>query len=227
MTVTGIIQDPPENSTIRFDFLAPVRLFGDFIETSWSSGSQTFVLLKENVAVNDFRQKISDITTKYDNVTGLSRVTDIEKITDIRLYNMNGQDPVVYLYIFASIAVIILLLACTNYIILTTARAGNRTREIGIRKVTGAYKKDLIMQFFGESMLLISVAGMISVFLVYLFLPSFNNLSSKNLTLNFAEDISLLLWFTGIIVFTGIVSGSYPAVILSSFKPVNILKGQL
>ncbi|MFC1493399.1 FtsX-like permease family protein, partial [candidate division KSB1 bacterium] len=138
-----------------------------------------------------------------------------------------GQDPVVYLYIFACIAVIILLLACTNYIILTTARAGNRTKEIGIRKVTGAYKKDLVMQFFGESMLLIAFAGMIGIIFACLFLPSFNALSSKNLSLNFAEDISLLFWLAAITIFTGIVSGSYPAIVLSSFKPVNILKGQL
>jgi len=124
-------------------------------------------------------------------------------------------------------AFFLLIIACINFMSLTTARSGNRAKEIGMRKVTGAKRADIIKQFYGESILLAFIALVLAIVLVSLFLPVFNNLSEKQITMNLSGNILTIFGLIGITIFTGILSGSYPAIFLSSFQPVKVLKGSL
>ncbi len=143
----------------------------------------------------------------------------------IHLYSLNGTNPIIYVYIFLTIAIAILLIACMNFINLSTARSNTRAKEIGMRKVVGASKGDIIKQFLGESILLSFFSLFLAIGMVFILLPAFNTLARKQLTLDITGNISTLLGLIGITLFTGLVSGSYPAMLLSSFKPVRTLKG--
>ena len=129
-----------------------------------------------------------------------------------------------YVRLFSIIAIIILLIACVNFMNLSTARSEKRAREVGVRKTLGSGKRQLIFQFFSESIILASIAFVLSVLAVYLLLPFFNDLVDKHLSLNIVQP---LFWVVAValILFTGIVAGSYPALYLSSFNPVKVLKG--
>ena len=227
LTVTGVIKNVPSNSTIQFDFLAPVRLIGEERLNSWALESWSFLLMKKGASADDFIEKISGLVMEYDRRTDQKVLASIQPFSRIYLYSLSGTGPILYVYIFSIIALLILLIACINFMNLATARAGNRAKEIGMRKVVGAYKANIIRQFYSESMLSSFIALLLAILLVYLFLPSFNTLSSKQLTLDIAGNLSTILGLIGITVFTGFVSGSYPALILSSFKAVTVLKGSL
>jgi hypothetical protein len=152
---------------------------------------------------------------------------ELEPMTRIHLYAQDGGGNILYVYIFSIIAIFILVIACINFMNLTTARSSTRTKEIGVRKVTGAQRTDLIRQFLGESVLISLIALAFAIVLVVLMLPSFNDLANKQL--NFLPDNSgnLILGFLGIVLFAGLLAGSYPAFFLSSFKPSSILRGSL
>ena len=224
VTVTGIIKDPPENSTLRFDALVPVRIAGEEVDTDWSYESECFVLLAENALVDEVREKIAPVVMKYDQRVNTERRLDLEPLTRIHLHNLGGGGPILYVYIFSTIAVFILLMACINFMNLATARAGTRAKEVGLRKVIGARKSDVIRQFYGESLLHACLALLAAVGLVLLVLPAFNNLAEKNLTMSFTRDRTALLALFVITLVTGLVSGSYPALLLSSFRPAKVLK---
>jgi len=224
LTVTGIIADLPSNSSFRFNFLAPVRLFGEERINSWAVESSSYLLLKENTSVPDFIDKISGVVMKYDTRTNQKVEVSLGPYKEKHLYSPAGTDPVLYVYLFSVIAIFILLIACINFMNLTTARAGKRAREIGMRKVVGATKKNLIIQFFGESIILSFIALLIAILLIELFLPAFNSLSGKQLALNLTGNLSHVIGLLLITVATGLLSGSYPALVLSSFKPVIVLK---
>ena len=224
LIVTGILKDVPSNSHLQFDFLAPMRLMGERGDISWSYEARTYTLLQKNVSIRDFADKISGFVMEHDKRTNQKVILHIQPLSRVHLYSLNGTDPIVYIYIFLTIAIAILIIACINFINLSTARSNTRAKEIGMRKVVGAERADLIRQFIGESMILSAVALIVATGLVYLLLPAFNNLSDKQLTLDIAGNISMLFLLIGIILFTGLVSGSYPAFMLSSFKPANILR---
>ncbi|MBN2409423.1 MAG: ABC transporter permease [Candidatus Aminicenantes bacterium] len=224
VTVTGIIKDPPENSTLRFDALVPARILGEEVDTDWSYESQCFVLLAKNSSLKEVQGKIAPVVMKYDQRVNTERRLDLEPLTRIHLHNLGGGGPVLYVYIFSTIAVFILLMACINFMNLATARAGKRAKEVGLRKVVGARKSDVIRQFFGESLLHACLALVAAVALVLLVLPAFNNLAEKSLTMSFTRDSAFLLALLGITLVTGLVSGSYPALLLSSFQPAKVLK---
>jgi len=224
LTVTGVLKDVPKNSHLQFDFLASMRLMGERGDTSWSYEARTYALLEKNVSIQDFADKISGFVMEHDKRTNQKVVLHIQPLSKIHLYSLNETDPIIYVYIFLTIAIAILIIACINFINLSTARSNTRAREIGLRKVVGAEKADIIKQFIGESMILSAIALLVAIGVVYLFLPAFNNLAQKQLTLNITADVSTLFLLLGIILFTGLASGSYPAFMLSSFRPVNVLK---
>ncbi|MBN1273529.1 MAG: ABC transporter permease, partial [Candidatus Aminicenantes bacterium] len=224
LTVTGILKDVPDQSHLQFDFLAPMRIMGDRQRTSWSWEARTYLLLQKNVSWQDFEKKISGFVNEHDKRTDQKVTLYLQPLPRIHLYAIRGSDPVIYVYIFLTIAVAILIIACINFINLSTARSNTRAKEIGLRKVVGAERAQIIRQFFGESIFLTIFALLAAVVLVTLFLPAFNNLAQKQLSLNIAGSISTGLGLLGIALFTGILSGMYPALLMSSFKPVAVLK---
>ena len=228
LIVTGVVKDVPKNSHLQFDFLASMRLMGERGDTSWSYEARTYALLEKNISIRDFADKISGFIMEHDKRTNQKVVLHIQPLSKVHLYSLNGTDPILYVYIFLTIAIAILIIACINFINLSTARSNTRAKEIGMRKVVGAERADIIRQFIGESIILSAIALLVAVGLVYLFLRAFNNLAEKQLTLNIAGNVLSLFVLIGIILFTGLASGSYPAFMLSSFKPVNVLrKGKL
>ena len=225
LSVTGVIEDVPPNSTLEFDILASIRLFGEDTLSSWALESANFLLLQKNASSAAFQEKITGITMKYDKRTNETVTTHIQPFARMHLYSLGGGGNIIYIYIFSIIAVFILVIACINFMNLSTARGSTRAKEVGMRKVVGARRNHIINQFYGESFFLTFVSLLIAIALVYLFLPAFNNLAQKNMKLDLGRDLTMLLGFLGIILFTGIVSGSYPALFLSSFRPANVIKG--
>ncbi|MGD2088859.1 MAG: ABC transporter permease [Candidatus Aminicenantes bacterium] len=229
--VTGVIEDVPANAHFTFDFVVPYELrkqYGARIDDWGSVGTYTYILLQKDFPYLQLETKIRDYLKKKnpESITELS----LQPLTRIHLYSksilgMGGDGDVRYIYIFSLIAVFVLLIACINFMNLTTARSGKRAQEVGMRKVTGARRKDLILQFFSESVFFSLAALLMALVLVKLLLPAFNILAGKQLTLDFAKDTTMILWLAAIALFTGIISGIYPALVLSSHQPAVILKG--
>ncbi len=227
-TITGVIKDMPQNSHFYFDFLAPFEIFEkrDRDPTHWGRFQiSTYVLLQDNVSFKKLDPKISGLLQEHDVPSGPK--LKLEQLIRIHLYAPDGGGDIRYVYIFSIIAAFILTIACINFMNLTTARSSTRAKEIGVRKVTGAQRADLIKQFIGESVLVSFVALGFAVGLVILILPAFNNLANKQLSLNPLGNWNIILGFAGIVLFSGFLAGSYPALFLSALKPVNILRGTL
>jgi ABC-type antimicrobial peptide transport system permease subunit len=225
LTVTGVIKNVPANSTLTFDILTSVRLFGEEKLNSWALESSTFILMQKNASPDALGEKIAGITMEYDKRTNKKVVTGIQPLSRMHLYSLRGGGNIIYIYIFSTIAIFILLIACINFMNLSTARGSTRAKEVGLRKVVGAQRQHVIKQFYGESLFLSFISLLIAIVLVYLFLPGFNNLAQKSMKLDLGSNLPILLGLLGITLFTGIISGSYPALFLSSFRPANIIKG--
>ncbi len=152
-------------------------------------------------------------------------------ITGLHLFSYFGfgkpDGAIQYVYIFSGIALFVLLIACINFMNLSTARSANRSKEIGMRKVVGANRKNLINQFFGESLLLSFIGMIFSLIIIALLLNQFNDITGKQISLSIFFDYKFIIGFLVITIFTGIIAGGYPALFLSSFRPVKILKGSL
>jgi putative ABC transport system permease protein len=183
-----------------------------------------------------FNKKLEEIYKKFvEPIFKQFNITmryDLQKIANIHLHSNLQSEPeelgsMSYIWIFGSVAFFMLLIACINYMNLTTARSARRAKEIGIRKVTGSSKGQLIAQFLGESLFTSFVAVLLSFFLVWLLLPMFNSISGKTFSIGTLFQPSTLLLLLAVALFTGLVGGSYPAFYLSAFKPVGILKGAL
>ena len=227
LIVTGVLKDVPANSHLQFDFLIPVTQMRKQADTDWSYDAAIYLLLQKNIDMHDFQDKISGFLMEHDQRLHEEVLLEVQPLSRIHLYALNGTDPILYVIIFMVIAVVILLIACINFINLSTARSNIRAKEIGLRKVVGAFRSDIIRQFMGESMFLSVLALMLAIAFVFLLLPVFNTLAVKQLTLNVVNNISSLVGFIGIALFTGLMAGGYPALMLSSFEPVMTLKGKL
>jgi len=231
--VTAIVADVPGNSTLQFDFVNAFNYNNDFLKramTRWQNSSwDVFVQVNPGSNIKLVEKSINDIKYQHDEGD--------KKISTYFAFPMNkwrlqsefkdGQNTggmIEYVRLFSIIAVIILLIACINFMNLSTARSEKRAREVGVRKTLGSGKRQLILQFFSESIILVSIAFVLSVLAVFLLLPFFNDLVDKHLSLDISQP---LFWGAAIvlILFTGIVAGSYPALYLSSFNPVKVLKG--
>lgn len=231
--VTAVIADLPGNSTFQFDFVNTFNYSGDLVKramSNWQNSSwNVFVQVHPGADVKLVNKAINDIKTQHD--PGDKKISSYFSfpMNKWRLYsdfkdgkNIGGM--IEYVRLFTVIAVIILLIACVNFMNLSTARSEKRAKEIGVRKTLGSGKKQLILQFFFESLILAVIAFILSLITVYLILPSFNSLFDKHLTIELSQPV---FWVAAIaiIFFTGIVAGSYPALYLSSFNPVTVLKG--
>ncbi|MBD3616742.1 MAG: ABC transporter permease [Gracilimonas sp.] len=231
-TVTGVFEKFPENSTFRFDYVLP---FEDWLEnnswaTDWgNNGPRTIAKLYPGVDVSALNTKINDFIKERNENSNVDLF--VYPFADQYLYGQFEQGEVVggrieYVRLFTVVAIFILLIACINFMNLSTAKATKRAKEVGIRKSIGATKGSLIGQFIGESMIITFFSLLVSVFLVELSLPVFNALTDKVIEVNYLEP-SLLMMFIGTALFTGLVAGSYPAFYLSSFEAVKTLKGTL
>ncbi len=235
LKVTGVIEEIPHNSHLQFDYVFPIvnmtKWRGSKLDSWKYMQFATYIQLQKGVKVENVRQKISGIVKKYDPESKIN--IDLQPLKAIHLHsaNMNtwmlvypNPGNIIYVYIFSIVALLILLLACINFMNLSTARSSTRAKEVGIRKVTGAHRRDLITQFLGETILLSFLSLLIAVFLVKLLLPTFNTLSGKELSLDLSININALFSILGILFFTGVIAGSYPALYLSSFQPVGVFK---
>jgi len=224
--ISRVLKNISNNSHIRFDFLLPFEIFlkKDRDTETWERFHlATYVLLHENAQVKDVETKITGLMNEHNPENDIN--LHLQPLTRIHLYNLNGGGNIEYVYIFSVITIFILLIACINFMNLTTARSSTRIKEIGVRKVTGAVKWDFVRQFMGESTLLSLIAFIIAFNIVYLILPTFNLMAGKMLSLNFTENFNLSIGLLGILFFTSILAGSYPTFYLAAFKPISILKG--
>jgi putative ABC transport system permease protein len=233
-TVTGILKDLPTNTRFKFEYLVPwsyKRYYGDD-DNNWGNNStRTYVLLKPNASAASASSKIKALKQKYSEEDRKAKwEMFIYPISKWRLYSSftngveDGDGRIEYVRLFGIIAAFILLIACINFMNLSTARSEKRAKEVGIRKVVGAQKTLLISQFIGESVLLAFIAGVFAVVIVQLILPAFNSLVDEKVSIHY-NNLNEWLACIGFIVFTGILAGSYPAFFLSSFQPVKVLKG--
>jgi putative ABC transport system permease protein len=243
-TISGVYQTPPANATDQFDMLFPYTVYatkeggtdGDI--GNWGShGTHTYVLLKKGTDVAAFNQKIKDFTRKkmmalYGNDNYWAKyegTISLQRYSERYLYNRfeNGVQAggrIQYVRLFSIIALFILVIACINFMNLSTAKATSRMKEVGVRKVIGASRMVLLGQFMGESVLMAFLSLAIALLLVSLLLPAFNQLTGKQMELHFSSAFVLTL--AAITLVTGILAGSYPAWYLSGFKPVWVLKGK-
>jgi len=239
--VTGVIEDLPRNSHIRYDMLISMstllRQSGQNGSPGWGSFFvYSYLLLKPGVNSGALNKKLDDVYHKFvEPVFKQFNVTvryETQNIADIHLRSNLQYEPeelgsMSYIWIFSAVAFFMLLIASINYMNLTTARSAHRAKEIGIRKVAGSTRSQLISQFLSESVVTAFIAVLLSVLLMFVLLRVFNSLSGKEFTVGTLLRPFNLLLLLGVIVFTGLVGGSYPALYLSSFKPVSVLKGTL
>ena len=236
--VTGVVRDFPPNSTFRFDCLTTTPK-GRMAETwnQWRPTTsyrpyRTFVLLPEEYDYRDFERKLPDFMARYmGEDTRQNNRYVLEALSQAYLYRSRdlgqhfpGYGDIKQVYAFGLIATFILLLACINFMNLATARSTKRAREVGLRKVVGAFRQQLIAQFLGESLLMALIALTTAVVTVELVLPYFNAFVQKDLTLHSTQNLWWLFALLGLGLCAGILAGSYPAFILSSFTPALTIK---
>jgi putative ABC transport system permease protein len=235
--ITAVIKDVPKNSHILFNVLISRSSFPADFANNWGGfGFYTYVLLKENTNAAAFEKKLAPLYDKYlASIFAQFKIKmrfGIQPITSIHLHSDMANEPeelgsMSYIYIFSAVAFFMLLIACINYMNLATARSARRAKEIGIRKVTGSTKLQLVLQFLIESILTAIIALILSIGFIVLFLPTFNSLSGKSIAYSTLLKPDTLLILLAVIAFVGLVGGSYPAFYLSKFNPVNVLKGNL
>jgi putative ABC transport system permease protein len=236
LIVTGILDEPPHNSHLDFSILVPLTsevIKHEFETDRWRYSDVvfgTYVLLQKNQIYNDVSKKIAPILQKHiedcKDELYLYPITKLHTNPDIAPFESRSID-MMYINIFIVIAFLVLLIACINFMNLSTARSTIRAQEIGMRKVVGASRIHLVMQFLGESILIALIAVIIATILVYILLPTFNTFSGKELSLNLWDDRSIFYILISMTLFTGIVAGSYPALFLSAFQPITVFKGKL
>lgn len=241
--VTGVIKNVPKNSHIQFNALMPLSFIRDqsgrpvdFSEAAYFCEWYAYLLLKEGTQVGDVERKVMETAeTKWGALyreKGTTRQYPLQKITDLHLkskceYEPGNPGDINTVYLFSAIALFVLFIACFNFINLSTARSANRAREVGMRKVIGSQKGQIVRQFLSESIVMSTISLVIGIVLVQLALPSFNRLAGKEFESVQLLSPSVLLGLLGIIIVTGIIAGSFPAFILSSFDPITVLKGKL
>ncbi len=248
MKVTGIIDEVPENSHFHFSLFASMSGLKEAGDPTWlSSNFYTYLLLPKNYDRRKLEAQLPREIDKYmgpqlQKAMGIS-LADLRKagnsfnlllqpLTDIHLHsNLTGEiEPngdIQYVYIFSVIAVFMLLIACINFMNLSTASASKRAREVGIRKVLGSLKGQLVGQFLAESLVLTAIAMVLAFALVYISIPLFNQLTGQTLSVKWTSTPWVIPALIGFGLFTGLLAGSYPAFFLSSFNPIAVLKGRL
>lgn len=236
LTVTGIAKDVPVNSHLVFDLVVPLSNFKTMGRmTTWiNNGLYTYVKLAPQVSEAQVEKQFPQFMEKYMGKDmrqfGLHFTLSLTPLRDIYFENLafdgarHGDKTVVY--IFLSIAVLILLIACINFMNLSTIRAAERSKEVGLRKVLGALRNNLVWQFIGESVLLTAISCLLAVGLLLLAMPWYNQLLGYSLVISWSS-LPIYLFLVGVIIIVGFLAGSYPAFFLSAFSPIQALKGKL
>lgn len=237
LKVTGVLKNIPANSHLKFDLLGSyetLRATNNVARSWWGFNAHTYLEIVPGTGLKELEAKIKRISANYilnqETNSGYRQEYMLTAFRDIHLrsgyraeYEANGNES--YVYIFSFVGVFILLIACINFMNLATARSVNRAKEVGVRKVVGAYRKHLIGQFLSESIFMAFIALILSVVLVLVTLPMLNAFTGKLMTFNPFENSLLGVALISITVFVGVLSGSYPAFVLSAFKPTQTLKG--
>ncbi|MGD2270373.1 MAG: ABC transporter permease [Desulfobacterales bacterium] len=239
--VTGVMNNVPDNSHIKFNMLISMESLYHFSQKQWDqwwgdTNVYTYLLLQKNVDVKKLENKLPALIDKYVGEDLKAAGGKIEfflrPLTSIYLhsrtrYEFSGSGDVLIVYAFVVIAVCIMSIAGINFMNLSTARSANRAKEVGIRKLLGAYRKNLANQFLGESFLFSLLSLLIALCLVEVLLPTFRSMTGSDLSHNYLTQPWFISGLLGIVIVVGFAAGSYPALFLSSFQPVNILKGRL
>jgi len=230
LVISSVFADIPQNSTLRFEFVIPFEIYAK--ENPWmqnwqSGGTRTIVMLRSSATADHANHKLINLIKK--NCADCSTTPFLFRYADSRLYSEfeNGKKAggrIQQVILFSVVAILILLMACINFMNLSTARSANRSREVGVRKSIGAQRSHLILQFIGEALFLSFIAMLFALVMVTLLLPFFNDVTGKSIQLNLTNPVLV----AGILIITivaGVLAGSYPAFILSKFNPVKVLKG--
>ncbi len=247
-TVTGVIQNIPGNSHFKFDMLGSLNSLGNSRSTEWLNHNfYTYIVLKNGTNKASMEAKFPEVVLKYvgPEIKKFIGITiedfqragnqfgyELEPLKDIHLkgatqYQLEPSGSLTTVYIFAIIAVLILLIAIINYINLATAKSAGRAKEVGIRKVSGSDKTGLILQFVGESLIIVAIAAIIASLFVLVLTPAFNHLIGKEIALSIFSGYKGFLGLLALILLVGTAAGGYPAFVLASFNPVEVLKGTL
>ena len=237
LKITAVFDNVPTSSSLQFDYIINWQIFLE--DNSWAknwanNGPLTCVMLRKGTDAKAFENKISRFLDKYNKEQtaqvyirlGIQRYGDVYLNPDLDKNGNISGGRIQYVKLFSIVAIFILLIACINFMNLETARSVKRAKEIGIRKVAGAIRFALVRQFMGEALLIVIIAVIIALALVTLVLPQFNQITGKEIHIPF-KDAGFWLSLSALLLITGFISGSYPAIYLSSFKPVRILKGSL
>ncbi len=230
-TIKGVFRDIPENSHFNFDFIAsiePARRYR--LNRPTSHDFWTYIKVRENTNKEEFVNKITAFSENWKKSSGGDDTFFLQKLEEIHFQNdlkfeIGIPGDIRYIYLLAAISILILLIASFNYINLTTARYSRRAKEVGLRKIIGAERKTLVMQFLGESVTFTLIASIISLVIVFFSLPHFNSFFERNLNFSSIFEIETFLVFAGMVIVTGLLSGAYPAFYLTSFLPVDIIRG--
>jgi putative ABC transport system permease protein len=235
--ITGVIQNYPSNTHLKLDIItsmATLRATHFAMDSWWAYSTYTYLELFAGTDAKALEEKVRFISRNYiadqEEYSGYRQEYELQNLRDIHLHsNLRGElEPnsrEAYVYIFGIIGVFILVIACINFMNLSTARSARRAKEVGIRKVSGAYRAQLIAQFISESVLMAVTAMLLSILLSALLLPYLNDVTGKALTLEVASNPFLWMTVGAIVLFVGLLAGSYPSLFLSGFKPTETLKG--
>lgn len=246
--ITAVIKDIPRQSHFNFDIFVPMMEDPRSTEDNWLSENwNTYILLKNNTDAGKLEEQLNPFMEKHTgpllkSVTNQS-MDDFKKsggyvkagltpLTEIHLHSnrtaeIDGNGNVEFVYIFAAIALLVLVIGCVNFMNLSTARSSNRAKEVGVRKVLGSRRKNLVLQFLTESFLIGFIALILALLIAWLLLPYFNRLSGKEIHSVALFQPGMLMSFLVLIIIVGLLAGSYPAFFLSAFRPVDVLKGKL
>lgn len=247
VTVTGVLQKIPAQSHFQYDIIFPMGATEEAKNDLWLANNfNTYLLLRSGVSPGQFSAYFEDLDKKYmvpqfEKMTGASAADfaaqgdyvrfGLENIQDIHLYSdraaeIGTSSDIKYVWIFGSVALMVLLLACVNFMNLSTARSARRAREVGVRKALGSDRAMLMRQFLTESLVLTAASFAVAMLAVWLCLPAFNSFTEKDIAFSLA-DAPLLTALAGLMTGTALVAGSYPAFFLSAFRPIETLKGNL
>jgi putative ABC transport system permease protein len=236
--VTGVIKDVPDQSHFKFDFIGSMstlrkRFGGDLPKTWVWNPCWTYLLLDKNVDPKTLESKFPEFIQKYFYDAEKSNITlYLQPLLDIHLksrldYEIEPNNNISSIYIYSAIAIFLLLIAIINYMNLATATSSGRAKEIGIKKVTGAHQLQLIIQFIGESVIMSFIALLIALILVEFIAPVFNNFTGKQISINSLFQLSPIIQLISLGFIVGILAGAYPALYLSSFEPIKVLKSKV
>lgn len=246
--VTGVIENLPPNMHFDFDFFVSMAGSEESKQNNWVSFNfNTYLLLREGTRPETIVKKFEEVADKYlfpqaVDLMGITResfeksgsylrfsltpLTDIHLKSD-KLSELGPNSDIQFVYTFSAVALLILVIACVNFMNLSTARSANRAKEVGVRKVLGTPRSHLVNQFLTESVVMSVIAFVLGYAIAFLMLPYFNNLAAKELTLSITAHPVLLPLLLGCSIVVGLLAGSYPAFYLSSFQPIKVLKGRL